>query len=318
MDRYEVVNSEPQRLPGHREARGSRSGLPGWALWLMAAVSVLAGVLMLPIGLGLLAIEDGDLKGPRWLLAAFGGVMVGAGLMMAAMAVRQRAAERRRTAGHGLDARSVALGDRDWDESGENSRAWPRALSALAGTLFLTLFLSVFNWWALKADSPWMVKLIVGLFDLLLLVAWWQTALLIGRALKFGASRIAFARFPCPPDGPIVIRWVPPSGIGQAHKGSFALRCVKEWKESRGSGKNRSVQLIHEEQWCAQWLLERSREFPPGRAIDLQFEPPEGLPSTRLNAESPVFWEFEARLDLPGFDFEERYLVPVYAPWQSG
>jgi hypothetical protein len=31
-----------------------------------------------------------------------------------------------------------------------------------------------------------------------------------------------------------------------------------------------------------------------------------------LSAEKPVFWEFEVKLDLPGLDFQETYLVPIY------
>jgi hypothetical protein len=34
---------------------------------------------------------------------------------------------------------------------------------------------------------------------------------------------------------------------------------------------------------------------------------------TNLSAERPVFWELQIVLSMPGLDFTERYLVPVYA-----
>jgi len=47
--------------------------------------------------------------------------------------------------------------------------------------------------------------------------------------------------------------------------------------------------------------------------LELRSEPPAEAPSTRLSARKPVFWELEVHLDLPGLDFNEICLVPVYA-----
>lgn len=158
-----------------------------------------------------------------------------------------------------------------------------------------------------------MVKAITVLFDLILLAVWWQTVVLIGRALKFGASRVLFPRFPFRIGEPIDLGWQPASGIGRANGGSFTLRCVKEWFEVSGSGSDQNRRLVHEEQWHGTWLLDKARELSPGEHVDLRFRPPANLPATQLAADTPVFWEFEVALDLPGFDFEEIYLVPVYA-----
>ena len=48
-------------------------------------------------------------------------------------------------------------------------------------------------------------------------------------------------------------------------------------------------------------------------AVELRFEPDANALPTKLHADRPVFWELEVKLDLPGLDFEETYLVPVYA-----
>ena len=66
------------------------------------------------------------------------------------------------------------------------------------------------------------------------------------------------------------------------------------------------------------WHLDEARTFESGEEIELRFELPADARSTQLNpgnsAERAVFWELEAKLDLPGLDFEETYLVPIYAP----
>jgi hypothetical protein len=64
------------------------------------------------------------------------------------------------------------------------------------------------------------------------------------------------------------------------------------------------------------------RDSPTGRAanvhwLELRFEPPADGMSTQLSADKPVFWEFEVELDLPGLDFKETYLVPVYGRKES-
>jgi hypothetical protein len=135
----------------------------------------------------------------------------------------------------------------------------------------------------------------------------------IARAIKFGGSRIEFAHFPYRLPEPIVIRWEQPKGIARVNKGAFTLRCVEEWFEREGDGSNNSRRLAHEEIWSGTWHLEQPRPFELGKWMELRFELPADAPSTQLSAERPVFWEFEVKLDLPGLDFEETYLVPIYS-----
>jgi hypothetical protein len=82
--------------------------------------------------------------------------------------------------------------------------------------------------------------------------------------------------------------------------------------ESHGSGKNRSVILVHEEVWSAKWLLEQPRNFQLKDKVELRYELPATAQPTNLSAGKPVFWELQVQLDLPGLDFNETYLVPVY------
>ena len=97
-------------------------------------------------------------------------------------------------------------------------------------------------------------------------------------------------------------------------KGKFTLRCILEWRETTGSGKSRSSMLVHEELWSGTWSFEQSRNFGFREEVELRYEFPPDAQGTELSADRPIFWELEVYLDLPGVDFKETYLVPVYGP----
>jgi hypothetical protein len=133
------------------------------------------------------------------------------------------------------------------------------------------------------------------------------------RALKFGYSRIEFASFPFRLPEPVVICWRPFGGISRINKGTFALRCVEERMERQG----KTVSIVHEEIWRANWIVEQPRNLQLREEVALRYELPADAQSTNLGAQNPLFWELEVKLDLPGLDFDETYLVPVYGLAQA-
>jgi hypothetical protein len=137
----------------------------------------------------------------------------------------------------------------------------------------VTVFLSIFNWWAFWADSPWMVKAIVTLFDCFGLALWWRAARQLGHALKFGRSRIDFTCCPYHLSEPVIIRWRPNDRIHEVLKGTFTLRCVEEWTESRGRGETRHTALIHEEIWSAKWNIDGLRKLQVKDPMELRYDP---------------------------------------------
>lgn len=312
LDRYET-STDCQRLSGRTEARGSQSGFSTLGAFVFGGVFVLAGTLVILIGSTVIPVEAKRVHAPYWVLTVFGAVFALAGLLVWGMAGRQYAANRRRKEALQRHADEPAMADYGWDPQGYAVNRWRRPLRALGGAVFMTLFLSIFNYWGFWMQAPWLVKAIVMVFDLILLAVWWQALLLVGRAIKFGGSRIEFSEFPYRLTKPVMVRWHPATGIAQASRGSFTLRCVVEWFETRGSGRNRSKRLVHEQKWRGTWLLDREHHFQRYENIELRFAPPADALPTQLHAARPVFWELEVKLDLPGLDFEETYLVPVYA-----
>lgn len=312
-DRYESPPGGPRRLAGRTESRGAQTGFSTPGAIAFGGVFVAVGIAIVLVGMRVIPVDPQGVHSPHWILTAMGAVFTICGVWVWSMAKRQHESNRRRRDAALRDSGKTALADYGWDPRGFASKRWSIAARALAGASLMTLFISIFNWWAFFTDSPWPVKVFTGLFDLILVAVWWQTVVLFGRALKFGASRLHFARFPYRLGEPVDIAWQPASGIGRAERGSFTLRCVKEWFEATGSGSNENRRLVHEEQWSGTWRLDHPHAFHAGEQVDLRYRPAAGLPSTALAADHPVFWEFEVKLELPGFDFEEIYLVPVYA-----
>ena len=312
-ERWEI-SRQRRRLTGHTEQRGAQTGLPTWGAFAFGSIFVAVGTAIMLVGGRVIPVEEKKVHAPWWVLTVVGVVFALAGLAVWGRAVRQRRSAHRRRDAARQNPGEPALADYPWDMTGFTPPRWSGAATALAGAGGMTLFLSIFNYWAFFMNGPVMVKAIVILFDLILVAVWWQTGLRMGRALKFGGSRIEFARFPYRVGEPVVVRWWRADGIVQARKGSFTLRGVEEWFEQRGSGKNRSAHLVQEEFWRATGQMDEPRVFTRGEVLELRFEPPADVPATQLSAGKPVFWEFEVKLDLPGLDFGETYLVPVYGP----
>ncbi len=302
-----------RRLRGQNEPRGSRTGLSVRGALLFGSVFVAAGTMIVLVGSRILPVDPTSVHAPWWVLTVAGVSFAGGGVVVWGMAARQHRAETWRRAAMRRYAGSAAHTDHEWDPHGARSREWQRAVRSLMMASFMTVFLSIFNWWAWGGAGPLMVKLIVGLFDLVLVLVWWQVVVNVGRALKFGASKVVFDHFPYRLSEPVVVRWVPPRGVGPATRGEFTLRCVEEFYEVRGSGKDSSKHLVHEEVCAETQSFDHTESFAAGRPVEFRFSLPDSAPATHLDADRPVFWEFEVRLKMPGFDFEEQYLIPIYA-----
>lgn len=294
------------------ERRGLQTGLSTFVMLLFGSPFVGIGIFMTLVGTHVAHVNPRSVHAPYWVLLAAGLSFGCGGLMLWSMAWKQFQANRRRVVLQAGHVNEPALEDYDWDPHGFRSHCWTRVAKALTGVGFFAIFLSMFNWWAWFAAGPFMVKVIVSLFDLILIFVGWQVVMVFSRAIKFGNSRIEFVDFPYRTNEQIVVRWFTPPGIHRANKGTFTLRCVKEWTETTGSSGNRSQSIVHEEQWNGVWTVNQPEEFSPGRDIEFAFNPPAGVPATCLSGAPTYFWEFEVDLDLPGPDFKESYLVPVY------
>jgi len=303
--------TKKRRLNGVIIKRGLQSGvgaLGAFVMFLIGLPFAGIGVWVTLVGFKTVRVNPSDVHAPYFGLATVGLVFLSFGLFLWSMAWRLFRAKRRRALAIANHVNEPALQDYDWDPRGFGSHCWARAVGGIVFAGYLALFLTMFNWWAWVDKGPLMVKAVVSLFDLILILCCWFTFVALCRAIRFGNSRIEFAHFPYRTNEPIVVHWLTPPGIRRTNKGTFTLRCAKEWTERSG----RSTVTVHEEQWSGAWSLESPEDFSPGKNIDFEFQPPSGLPATCLSGSETFFWEFEISLSLSGPDFAESYLVPVY------
>lgn len=314
-DHYSVSTEGRHRLKGMMQKRGTKPvstsvgsfvGIP------FMAVGIFIGL----IGAKVIEVDPSTVHAPYWVLIVFGICFALAGFGILGTSLKQFAANRQRLRASRQYPNDPVLAsaftEYPWHPDGFVVSEWPGVAKSTVLALALPLFLSMFNWWAFVAHGPWPVKAIVVVFDCVALYVLWYVATQLGRALKFGKSRILFASFPCRLPGPITIRWQPEGGVDQIRKGTFTLRCVEERVEVTGSRNNRNQTLVHEEIWSATWALEKPRNFPMKETMELVYELPSDALTTQLNAIKATYWELEVKLDLPGLDFKQTYLVPIY------
>jgi hypothetical protein len=311
-DRYELSNSGPQRLSDCAQRGRSRKGFSTWPGFVFGVLVLAIGVAITLVGTKTLRVNPTDVHAPYWVITVAGLCFAVAGFLTLGAAWKQLKANRQRREAARQHPNEPALLDYDWHPAGFEVSEWKAARDWLAGALGMTLFLSMFNWWAFGGQGNGTVKVVVTVFDLALVLMWWKTGQMLGRAFKFGHSRIVFTRFPYALGEPVIVRWQPSAGVDELRKGTFTLRFVREWQETTGTGKNRRTTVYHEELWSAKWLLEQPRRLSPKDDIELAYELPAEARSTHLTADQPLFWELEVKLDLPGLDFSETYLVPIY------
>ena len=283
---------------------------PGGILFGVPFVGI--GIYLILVGVKIAPMDPGKVHVPYWVLTLIGAAFAMAGLMIWSMAWKQFAAKRRCIQAARLHPNAPALSDYPWNPVGFEVSTWPGAAKAAASALGISVFLSAFNGWAFGQGGPLFLKVVVVIFDLIGLAVWVHAGRQLGRAIKFGKSRIVFSRFPYCVGEPAVIRWQPPTGTSSINKGTFTLRCVEEWSEQTGSGENQTTTLVHEENWSAAWFFEQPRNLPVKDDVELAFDIPPGACPTRLNIDRPVFWELEVKIEIPGLDFGETYLVPIY------
>lgn len=134
------------------------------------------------------------------------------------------------------------------------------------------------------------------------------------RWCKFGSSRLRFGRFPFLQGETLEVYWSVPRGIKTYNSIDITLRAIEEKYETRGSGKNRSQQVVMYEIYNDHVRFDKEGELPAGsEELPITFPLPTDVPPTLLSERPPIYWEIEVKADAPGIDYYARFLVPVYA-----
>lgn len=309
-----MIELERVRLPERAERVAQTASLGGMVgVFLFGFVFVAIGTLIINhVGQKIIPVYPSGVREEYWILLLVGGIFATFGMILWARVFKARLLEKRRQALVAQVPRSQAFADYPWNPKGITKSPWAPVGKSLGVTLFLAAFLTPFNWWAWRLHGG--PKAIVAVFDVVLVLIVIDLVRRILVALKYGNSWIEYETFPSLTGGSVDLRWWPPSGLENATSIKFILRCVEEWNESRGTGEQRSSSLIHEQLWATTRTTEGRVDCQHNRPMSLSFDVPATAPGSNLSRKlSITFWELDVCAEAPGIDFQERYLVPVYA-----
>jgi hypothetical protein len=312
MFRSGMPDSQRTKLVGHTPPSSTTGGGGCLVLFGLPFIAVGAGVILLSLGYLPLSPSRSE-DTPAWVLTAFGSVFSMAGLGVAWLGVagmlRGRAARRRKEE-HPLEP---WYWDYDWDSRWAESGGLGPVIQSFMAFVFLTAFLSMFNWWAFFSDEgPLPVKLFVGLFDLIDLLVLWGAFYGLFQYFKYGKSRFLFARFPFRPGNSVEGGLDAGRALAAAPSLSLTLRYIEEVMERHQSGGKTSttqvLYLLHEvkQELSAAQFANSDAEIP------ISIRLPAGDFSNRLIESPRRYWELEVKAETPGIDYAARFLLPVY------
>ena len=181
---------------------------------------------------------------------------------------------------------------------------------------FMAALLAPFNYFAFyepPADMPTWAKLLVGFFDLILVLVVVGIVTTLVQQAKYGRARLAFRSFPFFLGDTLSARLGSSRPIGQFKKLTLTLRCIEERTETSHSAGKTTIRTVCDHLWSDEVTLEGGA-VREGNEVPVSFDLPSGDYGTRL-AEAPArYWELAVVADTPGLDFTAKFLVPVYGP----
>lgn len=304
---------ERRRLVAHPITPSTEKG--GGCLVMFALPFIGVGIFVVLLSLGYLPMGHSRSKdAPPWLLSVFGSVFAFAGLGLASAGIagmwRARAARVRKEA-HPMEP---WYWDHPWDSRWSEAGGIGPAIQGFLMSAFLSAFLSMFNWWAFFSDEgPLPVKIFVALFDLMPLIVLLGAFYSLFQYLKYGKSRLYFARFPFRPGNSIEAGLVAGRRIAKAPSLLLTLRYIEQVAETTGTGKNRSTtQVLYCLHEIKQELSANQYDASSDTGIPINIRLPAGDYANRLLGTPRRYWELEVKAETPGIDYAARFLLPVY------
>ena len=263
--------------------------------------------------LGIIEFDESKVNGPMWLLTAAGLVFFFGGLMLWGMGFRQFCLLRRIQKLADQYPNEPAMSDFPWDRSGFSPSRWVPVRKGVLMALFFILFASIPNGIALSTDpTPLLLRLMTILMNLIVIAVVYYMLKTLWHAIKFGRTRLQFPRFPLRLGETVDLEITLPPALRRADKARLTLRCIKEFLESSGHGKNRSTRIVHEVLYESVKQQDSTDLATRPGAIYTRFTLPREASATQIQGTPPHFWELELQLEVPGLDLEQRYLLPVY------
>lgn len=289
----------------------SATTVHGWGAALAGLPFLFVGSFIAAAGFGWVPVDPAKIHAPRWMVACAGGAFALAGSFLLAHGLGGVLRRSRLEAEAATHPGEPWRGDHDWEPGYGQARGGARPLSLIPGAMLALMFLGVFHGWAFQLDGPLMVKGMVLLFDAFFIFLALRGLRRLAMRWKYGTPWIELEEFPVRP-GARASGWVRcDRDLSNLDLVSITLRHITERYEVRGQGKNRSISVVCYETWSSSQEL-RGVDAERG-ALPFSFELPVDAPTSAISSRPASFWDLEVRGRAEGVDFEQRFLVPVYA-----
>ena len=299
--------SGPGPLAGAAINAGNAITVTGWPeIACGLALAVAGGAVMELASLGALNV----IGLPAWVIPSVGLLFAALGLYITADGASglrdQRATAER--------ARSMPdqpwLWDHKWREDGIGGDTGAEMAKAFGFALSALVFLLPLHWALVVVKGiPWVVGFGVVIFDIVIVGVTAHGVRLIRMRRRYGASWLRFRRFPFP-TGARLEATLDATRMSNLSSLNATVRCVQERYELRGrTDSNRNLQVVCYALWSASARVDRSAKG----TFDFEFDIPADAPGSALREQPSRYWELiVASDDVPGVDYQARFLLPVY------
>jgi len=269
------------------------------------------GVFLVLLAAGLVGPAASGRGAPPWVVLAVGLLFAVVGLLLqthgATGVARRRRTERFRRKFPG----QPWAWEHRWTVSGSADETGREISRSLVTAAVIALFLVPFHWVGFVApDGPVAFAVLSLLFDAVVALIVGRAAYLAVRRARFGRCVLRFAHFPFLTGETLQASLDRRGALADVPALTATLRCVQERYETRGTGGNRTQQVVCYELWSDTRTVEGA-----GRtSFDFAFPIPANIQGTALGERPARYWELDVTSgDVPGVDFAATFLVPVYA-----
>jgi hypothetical protein len=314
-DKIPSIDTERKELSEQRPI--SRTTIHGWPAILFGLPFILAGTCVVLVSFGVISVDDSKFHVPKMLVAGFGGLFVLAGLSLMIHGIMglRRLARIKQKANQGYN--QTWFVDYPWKKSGIKGSSLSKVLKNLVNLIAFTIFLLPFNWFIFfheDTQGELIPKVIIGIFDFVIIFFFFHWIYTLLRYFKYKTSRLRFNRFPFFLGGALDVTLETSKTIKGLENISAILQCIEERYEMRGSGKNRSSQVVSY-QIYAETVTMSNVHMYQGQTLrlPLSFELPDNPEyETSLRNRPAKYWQLKVTAETPGIDYETSFLVPVY------
>ena len=151
-------------------------------------------------------------------------------------------------------------------------------------------------------------------FDLVFVVLIFYVLYNFLKYAKYGSSKLRFSSFPYFLGNKFDATLVTSKPISTDDVIHTTLRFIEEKYEIRGSGDNKSSQVVTYQIYAEEKKISTTPNYQYGSLqIPISFDLPTGDQyKTQLSERPAKYWELEVKAQTPGIDYKSSFLLPIY------